>query len=457
MTIENTLAFIMAGGLGSRLKILTRDRSKSSVGILGRYRIFDFVATNVANSGIPRVIVATQSQPRSLNNHIGVGEPWGFNDRNKNIEISQPYVSLSGLVTLDGTADAVRKNINRINSRYPTTETVMVLGGDHVYVADYKDVINFHKKKESDLTIMTTLIPDEKASDFGIIRINDNGRIMEFAEKPKDEETLRKFRLTPETKEQIGIKDSNLNYLASMGNYVFDWKKLNCYLESFEGNDFGYDIIPAIKESGGDIHAYVFEGYWRDVGKIKDYFETNMEAVKNETVDLIAGQVSTSERNLPGVRIGLNVSIDGFIGSPGVYIGSGSKIKDVVTGFQVHIGENCDVSKVVLLGANRNQYSNNGKLLREYKTVIGDNSKLENIIVDKNVFIGKNVYLSPEFGTPEERTANLEKIGLKPYLDDNPETFSNSDFYMDNETNILVLGKQQEPFDRPLIPDGFRG
>ena len=223
----------MAGGRGSRLKILTRNRCKPAVDILGRYKIFDFVASNVANTGIPAALIATQFKPESLNTHIGSGEVWGFNGTKK-LEMVNPWESTEFF----GTADSVRKSINQIDRYNP--EIVLVLGADHVYVMDYKEAIMQHQMNNADITIMTNAVPEERVSDFGIVKIDELGRIVDFAEKPTDKGVIKSFRLPRRMKERLGIDSPDLNFLASMGNYVFFWNRLKRFL-TFPGLDFGKD------------------------------------------------------------------------------------------------------------------------------------------------------------------------------------------------------------------------
>ena len=179
------IAFVMAGGKGTRLKALTRDRCKPACDIFGLYRIFDFVATNIACSGIPAMLISTQFEPRSLNRHIGNGAAWGFNGINKRVEILDPYQERKGFITFEGTADSVRKNLSLIEIYNP--DIALVLGGDHVYAMDYTDVIEQHKINDADITIMTSVVSENRASDFGIIKIDESLEpIMYYSKNDRD-------------------------------------------------------------------------------------------------------------------------------------------------------------------------------------------------------------------------------------------------------------------------------
>jgi len=454
MSIDSYVAaFVMAGGRGTRLHILTRDRSKPAVNIIGHYRIFDFVATNIANTGIPAMLIATQFRPRSLSTHIGNGQVWGFDGIDKKIEIVHPYEDYGDFVTFDGTADCVRKSVNRI-SRY-NPEVVLVLAGDHIYAMNYSSMIKQHIASDADITIMTNPIPDDRVSDLGIVRIDESGRIVDFAEKPKDAEVMEKFRLSDTMKKRLGIDNPELNFLASMGNYVFFWHKLKEFL-NLSGDDFAKDIIPSIRWNEGSLYAYVFKGYWRDVGKIKDYFNCNMEfACGSAPIDLFKHRIRKHERHLPGPSIAANTAIQSTVLSSGNVIQRGAVITNSVLGYQVVIEEDCVLGHCVLLGADRNEFHDN-EIREQYTTRIGKGSNLSYVILDKNVWIGEGINIGPHNGSYEIRRKILQDIGLKPYREIADGTIE-GDFYIEPGTGILVIGKQNESDPKePMLPDGLR-
>jgi glucose-1-phosphate adenylyltransferase len=451
---QYVLSFVMAGGRGSRLEVLTKDRSKSAVSILGHYRIFDFVASNIEKSGIPAMLVATQFEPGTLGMHIGNGEIWGFDGSNRILEMNYPHEEGRHFITFKGTADSVRKSIDRINRYNPNI--VLVLAADHVYVMNYNDALSFHESKNAGITIMANVVPEDNVSNLGIMKIDESCRIIDFAEKPKDPDVIESFRLTHRMKDILGIDDPKLNFLVSMGNYIFYWDKLKEFLKSHpNGTDFGSHIIPAIKKSNS-MYAYVFKGYWRDVGIIRDYFNCNMEFLReNPPIDLSKNQIRTHERNLPGVRIANNAHVHNAILSAGDLIKKDSIITNSVLGYQVTIEEECNLDHCILLGASRNEYHNN-QIRREYTTNIGKDSDLSYVIIDKNVWIGKGVDVGPHNGAPERRSEILQSIGLKPYREmDDGEI--EGDFSIDPVTGILVIGKQGEADPKiPILPDGIK-
>ncbi|MBD3183932.1 hypothetical protein GF312_16730 [Candidatus Poribacteria bacterium] len=447
------VSFVMAGGKGTRLEVLTRDRSKPAVGVLGHYRIFDFVATNVANSGISTMLVATQFEPNSLSAHIGAGAIWGFDGIDKRVIMLHPYEDGKKIVTFEGTADCVRKSASRIGTCDP--KVLLILGGDHIYTMTYNEAINQHLKSNADITIMTNVVPDHKVSQLGIVRIDDSGRIVEFAEKPTEKDLIESFRLSPKMKEKLGIRNPELNFLASMGNYIFFWDRLEKFL-GYPGIDFGNDIIPAIKENDYRLYAYVFDGYWRDVGLIQDYFDCNMEFVKGKPpINLLENRIRTYERHLPGPWISGDSSVQGTILSSGCMIRHNSRVKSSVLGYQVDIEEECKLDRCILLGASRNEFYKN-EIRRLYTTRIGRGSKLKDVILDRNTWTGEGVDIGPHNGTIEERTKILQNIGLRPYRE-LPDGTVDGEFCFEPDSGILVIGKQYEADPKkPILPDGLK-
>ncbi len=260
------IAMLLAGGQGSRLGILTKKIAKPAVPYGGKYRIIDFPLSNCVNSGIYTVGVLTQYQPLELNDYIGNGQPWDLDRANGGVHILSPYQQIKGTEWYKGTANAIYQNINFIERYDP--EYVLILSGDHIYKMDYAKMIDYHKQKNADCTIAMLEVPWEEASRFGLMIVNDDGSIAEFEEKPKNPRSNK----------------------ASMGVYVFNWKKLRKYLIEDEanensGNDFGHDVIPAMHSNGERMFAYQFDGYWKDVGTINSLWDANLDLL-NPKVDL---------------------------------------------------------------------------------------------------------------------------------------------------------------------------
>ena len=258
MRKKEWIAMLLAGGQGSRLYSLTKNLAKPAVPFGGKYRIIDFPLSNCVNSGIDTVGVLTQYQPLVLNEYIGSGQPWDLDRQEGGVFVLPPYQKSSGSDRYTGTANAIYQNLPFIERYNP--EYVLILSGDHIYKMDYEKMLKFHKEKEADCTIAVLQVPMEEASRFGIMNAQEDGKIYEFEEKPAHPK-------------------SNL---ASMGIYIFTWKKLREYLEQDaktpgSANDFGKNIIPSMLAANEQMYAYAFDGYWKDVGTIDSLWEANMD------------------------------------------------------------------------------------------------------------------------------------------------------------------------------------
>ena len=263
---QECIAMLLAGGQGSRLGILTKNIAKPAVPYGGKYRIIDFPLSNCVNSGISTVGVLTQYQPLELNDYIGNGQAWDLDRANGGVHILSPYQQIKGTEWYKGTANAIYQNINFIDRYDP--EYVVILSGDHIYKMDYNKMLEYHKEKDAACTIAMLEVDWEEASRFGLMILNDDNSISEFEEKPKNPRSNK----------------------ASMGVYVFTWSKLRQYLIDDEAdpnssNDFGKNVIPKMHSDGEPMYAYLFDGYWKDVGTIDSLWEANLDLL-NPKVDL---------------------------------------------------------------------------------------------------------------------------------------------------------------------------
>ena len=255
---KECIAMLLAGGQGSRLYVLTENMAKPAVPFGGKFRIIDFPLSNCANAGIDTVGVLTQYRPLELNRYIGNGQPWDLDRSDGGVHILPPYQSAKGATWFKGTANAIYQNIGFVDMYDP--DYVLILSGDHIYKMDYAAMLAHHKRVHADCTIAVMEVPWDEASRFGIMNVDGEDTITEFEEKPKQPR-------------------SNL---ASMGIYVFSWKKLRAYLIADENdadssNDFGKNIIPAMLNAGEKMSAYRFEGYWKDVGTLDSLWDANMD------------------------------------------------------------------------------------------------------------------------------------------------------------------------------------
>ncbi len=255
---KECVAMLLAGGQGSRLYALTEKTAKPAVSFGGKYRIIDFPLSNCINSGVDTVGVLTQYQPLVLNDYVGNGLPWDLDRAYGGVKILPPYQGKNGADWYKGTANAIYQNIQFIDLYSP--DYVLILSGDHIYKMNYDEMLEHHKKTNADCTIAVIDVPIEEASRFGIMSVDDEGRIFKFAEKPKNPDSTK----------------------ASMGIYIFSKDCLFKYLNEDaanpeSSNDFGKNIIPAMLANGEKMVAYSFNGYWKDVGTIASLWEANMD------------------------------------------------------------------------------------------------------------------------------------------------------------------------------------
>ncbi|WP_432404387.1 glucose-1-phosphate adenylyltransferase [Wukongibacter sp. M2B1] len=345
---KEIVAMLLAGGQGSRLKKLTRKLAKPAVPFGGKYRIIDFTLSNCSNSDIDTVGVLTQYQPQVLNSYIGIGSPWDLDRRDGGVTILQPYVGPKGGRWYRGTANAIYENMDFID-KY-NAEYVLILSGDHIYKMDYSLLLEHHKQKSADATIAVIEVPFDEAHRFGIMNIDENEKIYEFYEKPKNPK-------------------SNL---ASMGVYIFNWKVLKQYLIEDEedgnsSNDFGKNIIPKMLNNGLNIYAYIFNAYWKDVGTVRSLWEANMDLLKKDNELNLhdrswkiysnnptspphyvssTGSVKSSMLNEGCIVHG---QVENSVLFPGVYIGKDSKVIDSIIMPNVKIEDKVLVNKAIVM------------------------------------------------------------------------------------------------------------
>jgi len=345
MAMKRILAVILAGGQGNRLGILSEKRAKPAVPFAGKYRIIDFTLSNCVNSGIYNVAVLTQYRPRSLNDHIGIGRPWDLDRMEGGIRLLQPYLGRQEEDWYKGTADAVYQNLSFIEDQRGSI--VLILSGDHVYKMNYDEMISFHEEREADLTVAVMEVPWEEASRYGILQIDSAGRVIDFEEKPRKPK-------------------SNL---VSMGVYVFNKDILRQRVvedaAKITAHDFGRDVLPAMV--GRDrVFGFRFQGYWRDVGTIKSYWEANMDMLgEKPELDLYDREmaVHTKPEDRPPVRTGprarivnslvcdgsiVNGTVENSILSPGVVVGEGSIIRESIIMNDTKIGREVIIEKGIL-------------------------------------------------------------------------------------------------------------
>ena len=325
------VAMLLAGGQGSRLYALTKKLAKPAVPFGGKYRIIDFPLSNCVNSGIDTVGVLTQYQPLVLNEYLGNGQPWDLDRLNGGVFVLPPYQKSSGSDWYTGTANAICQNIPFIERYDP--EYVLILSGDHIYKIDYTTMLDHHKKTGADCTIAVFEVPMEEASRFGIMNTREDTTIYEFEEKPKNPK-------------------SNL---ASMGVYIFSWKKLREYLLADDADptsekDFGKNIIPKMLAAGEKLVAYSFEGYWKDVGTIDSLWEANMDLLDPRVpMDLYDPSWKIYSRNpcMPPHYIARGAKVQNSMVSEGCEIAGNVDFSILFAG--VKVAENAVVDSSILM------------------------------------------------------------------------------------------------------------
>ncbi len=345
MIRKEMIAMLLAGGQGSRLGVLTEHEAKPAVAFGGKYRIIDFPLSNCINSGIDTVGVLTQYQPLQLNAHIGIGIPWDLDRNNGGVTVLPPYERSSSSEWYTGTANAIYQNLRYMEMYDP--DYVLILSGDHIYKMDYETMLDFHKEHQADITIAAMPVPMEEASRFGIVIADEEHRILEFEEKPKEPR-------------------SNL---ASMGIYIFSWKVLKDALIAMSdqpGCDFGKHIIPYCFARGSRMYAFEFNGYWKDVGTLGSYWEANMELVdlipefnlyeeywkiytKTETIEpQYIAPTGHVERSIVGEASEIYGRVEHSVLGANVTIGTGSVIRDSIIMEDCVIGDNVYMEKAIV-------------------------------------------------------------------------------------------------------------
>ena len=363
---KNCIAMLLAGGQGSRLYALTQNMAKPSVPFGGKYRIIDFPLSNCANSGIDTVGVLTQYRPLQLNSYIGNGQPWDLDVADGGVYILPPYQSAGEKGSwFSGTANAIYQNIGFIENYDP--ENVLILSGDHIYKMDYADMLREHLEHDAACTISVLQVSMEEATRFGIMNLGEDGYVCEFEEKPKQPKSD----------------------LASMGIYIFNWKKLREYLIADENDpnsskDFGKNIIPNMLNAGEKLWPYRFDGYWRDVGTITSLWDANMDMLSTTLINLYDPTWPISSRSpiCPPHFTGENAQIIHSIVTEGCEIDG--TVENSVLSSAVKVGTGANIIYSVLMPG----------------AVVEEGATVEYAIVGENTVIHKNAHVgAPPDGT----------------------------------------------------------
>lgn len=390
---ENVTAVILGGGAGSRLFPLTKERSKPAVPLGGKYRLIDVPISNCINSGVTQIFILTQYNSASLNRHIS--RTYRFSNFSTGfVEVLAAEQRKDSPDWFQGTADAVRQTLPHL--RDWNVETLLILSGDHLYRMDYEDFLRRHYETNADVTISVIPSRREDATGFGLLKTEGDGRIVEFKEKPAGDalEAMRvdttRFGLTAEESEKRP-------FLASMGIYVFNYKRLVELLQTDDSSiDFGRDIIPtAIKNL--NVQAHLFNDYWEDIGTIRAFYEANLDLAsplpKFNFFDT-ESPIYTRSRYLPPSKVH-DCDIDNSMLSEGCIL-NGVTARNSIIGLRSRIDEGTKIENSILMGAD---YFESFEELKSNLASskphigIGENSIIRRAIIDKNARIGKNVQL----------------------------------------------------------------
>ena len=377
MRKKGMIAMLLAGGQGSRLGVLTATKAKPAVSFGGKYRVIDFPMSNCINSGVDTVGVVTQYQPLQLNQHIGIGIPWDLDRRLGGVTILAPYLKSEQGEWYTGTANAIYQNMEFIDSYNP--EYVLILSGDHIYKMNYSKMLDFHKENKCDVSIAALEVPWEEASRFGLMNVHENSRIYEFEEKPRQPK-------------------SNL---ANMGIYIFSWPVLKDALERdskvHHDSDFGMHVLPMLLAEGARMHAYPFDGYWKDVGTVVSYWMANMDLVKTvpefnlyEDFD----KIYTDADHQPPIYTGPAAVVHGSLLSEGCEVLGG--VFNSVLGPGVIVETGAEVHDSIIM----------------QDCYIGRNSRLHRVIADTNCSVGDDVVIGEGVNTPNTDKPQIYNTGI---------------------------------------------
>lgn len=392
--MKKVMAIILGGGAGTRLYPLTKLRAKPAVPLAGKYRLIDIPVSNCINSDIYQIYVLTQFNSASLNRHISrtysfSGFHGGF------VEILAAQQTPENPNWFQGTADAVRQYL-WLFQEFDVDE-YLILSGDHLYRMDYSDFVQRHRETNADITISVIPMDEKRASDFGLMKIDRNGRVIDFSEKPKGE-ALRQMQVDTTVLGLSPEEAKNNPYIASMGIYVF--KKdvlLEVLRRSPEQTDFGKEIIPAAAKEY-NVQAYLFNGYWEDIGTIEAFYEANLALTQQPHPPFSfydeKAPIYTRGRYLPPSKL-LDCQITESM------IGEGCILKDCrihhsVLGIRTRVESGATVQDTLIMGADfyqpmaeRQAHCSQGKI----PIGIGANSIIRRAIIDKNACIGCDVQI----------------------------------------------------------------
>lgn len=394
--MKRVLGIILGGGAGTRLYPLTKLRAKPAVPLASKYRLIDIPVSNCINSEIVKIYVLTQFNSASLNRHLNRSYNFaGF--REGFVEVLSAQQTAESKDWFQGTADAVRQYINLLEDW--DVDEYIILSGDHLYRMDYSKFIQRHRDTNADITLSVVPIDEKRASSFGVMKINDQGRVVDFYEKPQGD-ALKQMQVDTTVLGLSPEEAKSSPYIASMGIYVFKKQVLIDLLKAnLAQTDFGKEIIPAAAENH-NVQAYLFNGYWEDIGTVESFYDANLALTQQPTPAFSfydeKAPIYTRSRYLPPSKL-LNCQITESM------IGEGSILKECrihhsVLGIRTRIEADCTIEDTLIMGADfyepfaeRQSGLNNDQI--QIPVGIGAGSTVRRAIIDKNARIGRNVQI----------------------------------------------------------------
>ncbi|HWA99933.1 MAG TPA: glucose-1-phosphate adenylyltransferase [Pirellulales bacterium] len=400
--MSNVITLVLGGGRGSRLYPLTKFRAKPAVPLGGKYRLIDIPLSNCINSGLNRIYVLTQFLSVSLHRHIRRSYVFDNFDGGF-VELLAAQQTNEATDWFQGTADAVRQHIRYIQE--PGIDYVLILSGDQLYRMDYRQMIRTHEMSKADVTIAALPVDRTQAAGFGIMRLDDSGRVMGFLEKPKTEAELAHVRTDPSWIDRHGIESRGRDCLASMGIYLFNRDRLVDVLTKTDYHDFGKEIFPtSIRTHRVQVH--LFDGYWEDIGTIKAFYQANLDLCQRSPAFELNSSLAplyTRARFLPPSVVE-GATIRNSLISDGCTIEEGATIENSIIGLRCRIGRNVKIRNSIVMGNDFYQMPDEiaADTAAGFPLIgIGDGSLIDGVIVDKNCRIGRSVHVVNEQGLEE--------------------------------------------------------
>jgi len=408
--MKRVLAIILGGGAGTRLYPLTKLRAKPAVPLAGKYRLIDIPISNCINSEIQRIYVLTQFNSASLNRHIArtygmAGFSQGF------VEVLAAQQTSDSPSWFEGTADAVRKYLWLFAEW--DVDQYLILSGDHLYRMNYAEFVHRHRETKADITLSVVPIDEQRASDCGLMKIDGNGRVVSFSEKPKGD-ALKAMQVDTTVLGLSADKAKAAPYIASMGIYVFEREVLRDLLNKAPHHtDFGKEILPA-STTHCDVHAYLFKDYWEDIGTIEAFYHANLALTEQPDPPFSfydeKAPIYTRSRYLPPTKLLDSKVVESMVGEGCIL--KECTVKRSVVGIRSRIETGCVIDHALLMGSDYYESpAQRAKNLESGKVSlgIGANTMIQGAIVDKNARIGRNVKIVNKDHVQE---GNREELGF---------------------------------------------